>query len=562
VRALLFCFLWVTAVGLVPLAADDNVVQEFSGSGTTTTGLFKVKDKWEVRWNARQVVSVAVMSSDGTIVAGAAGVLRGSLFVPLGGQYYLKVSDGTNPPPPPAPSPSPSSSTTSDTNSASAVSGTNTPPAGTTTNAAPASSTTSASTAVTTTNSAPATSSTGASTDTNTPPAPGDSTPASAPEIAWHLQIIQLGDSVAADQELSVYTPYFMVPDSAITPAPPPAPPPVLTNEQASTVVTIKGDRAQGTGFFMRTADGTFVVTHLHLLADNPNVSLLTRTGAAITVLGLKGATDRDLAMFSIKDDHYTYLPLFTDAAVKADTGDQLIIPDVSQQSTDVLLGIAGRIIGMAPDRIDFDNQINAACAGSPVIHAKSGKVMALVTPVKRVDVSDNLARAWPGNPAPGSSRIIPYYGLPLYGVLGWETYDTAHFLVETAFLQQFHTDTRCLDSYLNGRRLNRGQSDTSGPPDNRYFLNNTKIQEANDSYKQFAKGGDQNQQLDAATELLSDLQGVADSNLTTLNSGNFLYTYDQVWAQKELAYRKALKKQLDDLSNNIPKLEDIARMR
>src|SRR5260221_9603847 len=85
----------MAAIGFPPADAQENVVQEFSGSGSTTTGLFKVQDRWEVRWNARQVVSVAVMSADGTIVAGAAGVLRGSLFVPLGGQYYLKISDGT-----------------------------------------------------------------------------------------------------------------------------------------------------------------------------------------------------------------------------------------------------------------------------------------------------------------------------------------------------------------------------------------------------------------------------------------------------------------------------------
>src|SRR5476651_436529 len=83
--------------GLLPGHADETLVREFSGNGPTTTGLFKVQDRWEVRWNARQVVSVAVMSADGTLVAGAAGVLRGSLFVPLGGQYYLKISDGTVP---------------------------------------------------------------------------------------------------------------------------------------------------------------------------------------------------------------------------------------------------------------------------------------------------------------------------------------------------------------------------------------------------------------------------------------------------------------------------------
>src|ERR1700761_5011859 len=82
----------------------QDAVQEFSGTGETTTAMFTVGDRWEVRWNARQAISVAAMSSNGTLVAGASGVLRGSLFVPTGGQYYLKITDGTVATPPPAPS--------------------------------------------------------------------------------------------------------------------------------------------------------------------------------------------------------------------------------------------------------------------------------------------------------------------------------------------------------------------------------------------------------------------------------------------------------------------------
>ena len=522
-RWLFFWLLWVAATGFLPALAQDHVVQEFSGGGSTTTGLFKVQDRWEVRWNARQAVSVAVMSADGTLAAGASGVLRGSLFVPLGGRYYLKINDGTAAP----------------------AAGTNTAPvAGT--NAAPAAS-------------------------TNLPfgippPAATDkssSTP-SGPVVSWHLQVVELGKSVAANQELNVYTPFFIVPDSAVTPAlspspPPSVSPPVLTSAQTAAVVTVKGDNAQGAGFLMRSPDGTFVVTHLHLLAANPNVKIFTNTDAPITMLSLKGAVDRDLALFAIQDDHYSYLPLSTDVATSLDVGDQVIIPDIGQQN-DVLPGKPGKVIGMAPDRIDFDNALSPDSSGAPVIQVKSGKVLAVVTLEDQVDVSANLAKAWPANPAPGSAGIISYYGLPLYGVRGWETYDWPRFLAETSFLKQFHEDTRCLDSYLNGhRRRVRYAGDDSGLPDNRYFLNNTKIRAANDSFKQSATGGDRNQQLDMARKLLFDLEDIADTGRSRLEDQNKLYSFDRLWAQKELAYRKALKNELDDLGNNITQLEGLA---
>ncbi|HEY0257652.1 MAG TPA: hypothetical protein VGC39_09440, partial [Candidatus Methylacidiphilales bacterium] len=288
---------WATTFGDRPVAAQDkpqpNAVQEFSGSGSTTTALFKVQDRWEVRWNARQVVSVAVMSADGTIVAGAAGVLRGSLFVPLGGSYYFKITDGTvGPATPPA-------------------AGTNAPPV------------------------TPA-------------PSDADATPAGSAgsPIAWHLQVVQLESTVKSDQALTVYTPFFIMPDSAVTPvaAPVELPAPVLTEAQTHTVVTIKGDKAQGYGFLMRSHDGVFVVTHLHLLAGNPNVQLFTGSGAPITVLSLKGAVDRDLACFAIQDNHYAFLPLATADATGIQTGDQLIVPNISAASTP-LIGQSGQLI-------------------------------------------------------------------------------------------------------------------------------------------------------------------------------------------------------------------------
>jgi hypothetical protein len=197
------------------------------------------------------------------------------------------------------------------------------------------------------------------------------------------------------------------------------------------------------------------------------------------------------------------------------------------------------------------------------VIHVKSGKVPALVSAEKQVDVSDNLAKAWPPNPVPGLARIFPYFGLRLTGIQGWETYDQPRFLSETLFLKQIHRDTRCLDSYLNGRRRwSRSGSEGNGPPDNQYFLNNIKIREANDTYKQFANGADESQRHSAAKELLFDLEGIADTGTSTLQEMGNLYSFDRVWAQEEMAYRKALKQELDDLSNNLVRLENIARSR
>ena len=143
-----------------------------------------------------------------------------------------------------------------------------------------------------------------------------------------------------------------------------------------------------------------------------------------------------------------------------------------------------------------------------------------------------------------------------------WETYDWSRFISETLFLKHFHETTRALDSYLNGGPHGRQGDDDRRPPDNQYFMSNDKIKAADATYKQVGDDADQNEKLDATRELLFDLQGVTDSDMNSLQATtNSPYSYDRTWANEELAYRNAVKKQLSDLSDHIVGLEHIVQL-
>jgi hypothetical protein len=517
--------LFALAAVTASAARAQNVVREFSGTGQTTTAMFTVDDRWEVRWNARQAISVAAMSSNGTIVAGASGVLRGSLFVPTGGPYYLKITDGTVSPSAPATNPAPTS----------VAKAAPTPAPHT----APVS-------------------------NTNAPPVfvPDVETPA-ASEVSWHLQVVQLGPTVAATETLTVYTPYFTVPDSVIAPSnPAPAPPPpTLTPEQFRSMVTIKGDNAQGNGFLVRSPDGVSVVCPLQLLAANPNLQIVSSTGAPIKILSAKSATDRDLALIAVQDDHLNCLPYPARDDNSAGPGDTVLIPVVGQ--VDAMDGIPGKIVDFGLGRVNFDNPVGPQSAGAPVIFPKNGEALAIVVAEKKPDLNLSIVKAWAGNPAPGSATIIPYYGLLLKDVAGWETLDLGRFADESSTIQDFHDTTRCLDSYLNGRRRrNSNPQFQSGPPDSQYYTKNARIQAAVDSYKKLAADADHEQTDDAARELVNDLQTVADSDMDQLQGMNFVYSYDRRRVQEELTYRKAIKAELDSLGDNLNRVNMLGQTR
>lgn len=488
-----------TAQSNAPQTEQPNVVRDFIGAGTTTTEFFKTQSAWEVRWNATRVVSVAVMAPDGTILAGGAGVLRGSLFLPMGGRFYLKVTDD--------------SATAASPDSAAA------------------------------------------------PPATPDAGASSQP--TWQLRVVELGTKTPPDQTLTVLTPFFAPPDSAILPPPVT---PKLTDEQTRSALVVKGDNAEGSGFLVKTPDGTFVMTSLHLLAANPNVKILTSSGTPINPVSLKGATDCDIAMFAVKDAHYSYLPLAASVADTAKIGDRVVIPGINDGNTEVF-SMPAKIINISPDRVDFNNRLIPSSSGAPLVHADSGKVLGVVTAVKRPDLSDAIFNAWPDNPVPGTAWMTPYTSLRVDNIHGWENYDQTRLLNETTFLQEFHRDTRYLDSFLNGKKRRSTAPPAhpdEGVPDNLYFLAYDKLRQAVDNYKQIANSGvpDQEQRNSAARVLFSDLENIVDIGMTTLTDASSFYSFDQIRAKEEIAYRQAIKKELDGLGGNIAQLDSLARTR
>jgi S1-C subfamily serine protease len=343
-------------------------------------------------------------------------------------------------------------------------------------------------------------------------------------------------------------------PKTAETPPPVPSHPAVtvaLTADQARAVVLIKGDHAEGTGFLVKTADGPAVVTNLHVISDNPNLKITTNTGQQITLLSLKGASDRDLAMFAIKDQNYSYLPLAADISGIAQPGDEVVTPGNSEGG-EVMLNTKGKLLGIGPDRIEFDNPIYHGNSGGPVLHTKSGQVLGVVTEAMKVIHEDDLDKTSFASRNSAIAGSMRYFGFRIDTVPKWEPYDLQRFEDETALLGRFDKRNRCLDSYLN--------TPHDYKPDSILYRQDADIVKANASYFSQSDGGDTSQRLDALREWMGDLNSLADADMEAIQDANNFYSFDQQRAKDEIAYRKALKKELDEISNNTGLMSSLPR--
>ncbi|HEV3270672.1 MAG TPA: trypsin-like peptidase domain-containing protein [Candidatus Methylacidiphilales bacterium] len=520
-----------------------HVVQKFTGADArASTPTFTVQDKWEVLWVSPIPINLTLLSPGGTVIAGVQGSLKGSFYQPVGGTYYLQVDRN-----------GPASKAPWNVIVAEVASGTH----------------------LTQADAGPIFSNFG---DTGyTPPdsvlAPGtivQSPPAAAspnpvPPIAASPNPVP---PIAASPNpvpptIPFASPVLNPPTVTlipITPVPPPTPSPpspspssvTLTEEQARAVVLIKGDNAEGAGFLIKTPDGPAILTNIHVIANNPNLEVTTNSGAFIKVLSMKGASDRDLALLSIQDAGYNYLEMVPDISRTAQVGDVVITPGNSQDSA-TIVNTTGKILGIGPDQIDFDNPIgNRTNSGGPVFHLKSDKVLGVVTTAMKMESPDELDKASFANRNSAISNSVRYFGLRVDTVVAWVPIDSRRFQVETVFLDQFHEQSRRLDAYINTR--NNQPRRFGGRPDNgasKIYLNDVKIMKANDTFIQQASGADAAQRADALRGLFFDLQCVADLNMDQIQNPINFYSFDQQRARDEIAYRKALKAEIASLAGD-----------
>ena len=504
-------------------------LQSFQGATSQSTASFTVPDAWEVRWSSGQTLNISVLAPDGSLVAGAI-TRRGALFVAKGGTYRLQIDvDGpTSAPPTPSDGPSGFQNT---------ING-------------------------------------GMRGDAN-----GGASPSPNPNFdrfsrAYTVEVVQMNSPAAQGPSV---TPNFKMPAGAATaggvastlssnaaapgmPAPPAPTAGKLTENQARAVVLIKGDKAEGTGFLVKSPEGPVVVTNIHVIADNPNLKVTTSTGALVTVLSQKCASDRDLAMLAIQDNGYSYLEMAPDISAVVQPGDEVITPGNSQGG-EVMLNTAGKVLGIGPERIEIDNPIYHGNSGGPVFHTKSGKVLGVVTEAMKVDMSNELDKTSFANRNSAISNSMRYFALRLDTVVEWVSVDPRAFHSETAFLDQFEDQSRRLDAYLN-RADNSGggrASSTSSDVANIY-LDDDRIMRAEHNYQSQSSGGDTAQRLEALRSLLFDLQGVADLNVSSIQSLNNFYPFDRERAREEMSYRQALKSELDSIAGNIERLGHLPR--
>lgn len=220
----------------------------------------------------------------------------------------------------------------------------------------------------------------------------------------------------------------------------------LLSPEQMEAIVVIEGDQGVGTGFFCNIRGRDFIVTNQHVLAGNRRVRLRTTDGDPIEAGDIYGAVGHDIALIAVGQPKGT---LAAAASVAADTeiGDRVVVPG-NKLGGGVVTQVAGRVLGIGPDRVEIDAKFVPGNSGSPIINLDTGEVIGVATYVRK-DMPENFAEESAVDEDSDEGAIVRWFGYRIDSVEQWERIDWNRWQRQYQQVTDFNDISMAIYEYL-----------------------------------------------------------------------------------------------------------------
>lgn len=139
-----------------------------------------------------------------------------------------------------------------------------------------------------------------------------------------------------------------------------------MAPEVTACLVEIKGDNGSGSGFFANIEGKDFIVTNLHVLSGNEEVEFYASNGEAITIGGIFGAEDYDIALIQVDSPPAT-LSIQEEIDKQKLENKKVIVPG-NALGDGVFSAIRGKVLAVGPQLIEVDAKFVSGHSGSPII--------------------------------------------------------------------------------------------------------------------------------------------------------------------------------------------------
>jgi hypothetical protein len=223
-------------------------------------------------------------------------------------------------------------------------------------------------------------------------------------------------------------------------------PPAVGVNRFARSLLIVTGDLGAGTASIIRVGGKPVIVTNAHVLSGNSTVSFRALDGKAVPVERVGISSEYDLAIAEAKDLGDA-LELAENLDSTVAVGDDVVVLGNSQGSG-VVTEIPGKVTGLGPSLIEVDAKFVEGNSGSPIVHSKTGKVIAIATFAK-LEKLTSLSKD-------SQFTEVRRFGYRVDTATAWEYPRWSRFTAEAKKLEEIKQGTNdllqvAMDIYENG---------------------------------------------------------------------------------------------------------------
>ncbi|MFD0893900.1 trypsin-like peptidase domain-containing protein [Luteolibacter ambystomatis] len=208
-----------------------------------------------------------------------------------------------------------------------------------------------------------------------------------------------------------------------------------LANRLLASVVIIKGDQSEGTGFFARQNGKTYLYTAAHVLSGNSKLDIRTTAGRTFTKFGaFEVAEAADMVRFAMQEEPASPPPELATNEMKVGHG---VFAIGNSGGGGVLTILDGTVTGLGPNQIETSAAVIQGNSGGPLFTAPEGRALGIITHLiaARTDV---WAAATP-------FADVRRFAARLDVDVKWKTVPIASFLEERRRIEEVNGTTRLL---------------------------------------------------------------------------------------------------------------------
>lgn len=271
-----------------------------------------------------------------------------------------------------------------------------------------------------------------------------------------------------------------------------------LVAKYRDSLVVIEGDKGMGSGFICTMDDKPWMMTNIHVMADNPKPRFTTMNGKVLTLGPSFLGVDHDIFKGTLSGTPPA-LEVMKSIDSTAKIGDPIVVLG-NPEGAGVIKPLEGRIVGIGPNLVEVDAPFVPGNSGSPIVHVATGQVIGIATYaiIRKVDFKDKS----------GVDTTIRRFGYRLDNVAQWEPVNWPVFYAQSAQAAKIKATGEEFIELFQDARENKMRSTNYASP---------AIQRALQNLERTTRGASRMSAADQASanrQLLSDLRIAARADI------------------------------------------------